>query len=111
MSHSVRRWLRPPIAAAGLLLAGLDAVGAAQASEVHAVNNSYTPATMRVSVGTTVRFVNDDADLHTVTQKGGGFDSGLLFQGDAWSYTFSVPGTYEYVCLPHPFMTGTITVE
>ena len=24
--------------------------------------------------------------------------------------TFTAPGTYSYLCTPHPFMTGTVTV-
>ena len=32
--------------------------------------------------------------------------------GERWSYTFSIPGTYEYHCLPHLIMGmhGTVVV-
>ena len=42
-----------------------------------------------------MRFVNDDGDIHTASQVGGGFESGLLFSHDAWTYRFDQPGTYE----------------
>ncbi|HYF75754.1 MAG TPA: plastocyanin/azurin family copper-binding protein, partial [Symbiobacteriaceae bacterium] len=32
-------------------------------------------------------------------------------KGDTFSFTFSTPGTYQYRCRQHPFMTGTIIVE
>ena len=90
---------------------GASTVAALQQPEVHAVNSLYEPVTITVSAGTTVRFINDDNDIHTITARGGGFDSGLMFQGQIWTYTFNNPGTYEYFCLPHPWMVGTIVVE
>ena len=27
-----------------------------------------------------------------------------------WTYQFTAPGTYQYVCTLHPLMTGSITV-
>jgi plastocyanin len=98
------------LALAVALLLGAS-VAAAQQPEVHAKDNAYQPDALTVPVGTTVRFVNDDADIHTFTARNGSFDSNLLFQGQTWQYVFSNPGSYEYFCLPHPWMMGTITVE
>lgn len=39
----------------------------------------------------------------------GFFSSGILFDG-MFTTTFSEPGTYEYVCLIHPEMEGTVRV-
>lgn len=36
--------------------------------------------------------------------------SGVLWEG-TWSITFTEPGTYNYACLIHPRMVGTVTVE
>ncbi len=98
-------------AAACALALGASAATAVQQPEVRMVNNVYEPAELAVSAGTTVRFVNDDADIHTFTARDGTFDSNLLFQGQVWQYVFNNPGTYEYFCLPHPWMVGTITVQ
>lgn len=46
--------------------------------------------------------------LHQVTSEGR-FDSGIT-GGGTYSHTFDEPGTYEYTCSVHRYMTGTVTV-
>jgi plastocyanin len=71
----------------------------------------YSPVTFAVKVGTTVTCVNHDGTTHTVTSKGSSlFDSGNIPTGGTFSYTFTQPGTYQYYCTTHPWMTGTIVV-
>ncbi|MEE9164147.1 MAG: cupredoxin family copper-binding protein [Thermoplasmata archaeon] len=78
---------------------------------------AYGPSELTVSVGTTITWVNMDGVMHTVSFGGHeddhawGPDSGPLYHMGAWSYTFMEPGTYEYHCDPHPWMTGTVIVE
>ena len=87
--------------------------------DVAIVNYAYSLSEVRVSVGATVTWVNMDGVMHTVSfgghgdghQAGPGVDSGPLYHMDVWSYTFVEPGTYEYHCDPHPYMTGKIIVE
>jgi plastocyanin len=98
-------------AACAVLVLGSSFASADQQIEVRMRNNLYLPDTLTIAAGTAVRWVNDDADVHTISQAGGGFESGLLFARDAWTYTFNDPGTYEFYCLPHPYMRGTITVQ
>lgn len=64
-----------------------------------------------VAVGTTVIVTNDDSATHTWTEPNGAFDSGALAPGDSFEFTFTEPGTFDYVCNFHPSMTGTITVS
>ncbi len=40
----------------------------------------------------------------------GFFSSGITFDGQ-FTMTFAAPGTYEYVCLIHPEMEGTVRVS
>lgn len=63
-----------------------------------------------VAVGTTVVVTNTDSAQHTWTAVDGSFDSGALGAGDAFEFTFTEPGEYEYFCSFHPSMTGTIVV-
>ena len=71
---------------------------------------AYAPARVTVPAGTTIHWINRDTMGHTVTSSEGKWDSGLLQPGESWSRHFDTPGTYPYVCTPHPFMTGTVVV-
>ena len=41
------------------------------------------------------------------------FDSGDIGPGGSFTWTFTEPGEYRYICIPHEgaAMTGTITVR
>ncbi len=71
----------------------------------------YSVNVLTVPVGTTVEWVNNDDQAHTVTDVEGLFDSGTMGQGDRFSFTFDTPGTYEYFCIPHPWMRARVVVE
>lgn len=75
-------------------------------------NFAFGPATLAVKMGTTVTWTNQDADPHTVTSQGSGgpLKSAALTTGQSYSYTFTTPGTYAYLCTIHPFMTAKVTV-
>jgi plastocyanin len=78
----------------------------------------FTPDVLKIKVGTTVTFVNTDGNTHTVTSVKPGttdadgiFDSGMIKAGKTFSFTFDKPGTYEYICMIHTHMRGTINVS
>lgn len=71
---------------------------------------AFAPATLTITVGDTVTWTNQDAVAHTATSTAGVFDSGDLEQGESYSATFTAPGTYDYLCTPHPSMTGRVVV-
>ncbi len=73
-------------------------------------NFAYQPAHIQVRVGTTVTWTNQDSVPHSVTFKNGMKDSGLLSQGQSFSYTFNTPGAYQYYCTVHPYMVAVVTV-
>lgn len=64
---------------------------------------------LTIKAGTTVTWMNYDTMPHTVT--GGPLDSGILNHHGEYSFTFTEPGTYEYICELHPTMRHTIIVE
>lgn len=72
-------------------------------------NFTFSPATLAVAAGTTVTWTNEDTAAHTVVSET--FSSGNLAKGQAYSFTFSTPGTYDYNCGLHPTMTGTVIVQ
>ncbi|WP_309235855.1 cupredoxin domain-containing protein [Amycolatopsis sp. SID8362] len=73
---------------------------------------AFAPASTTVKKGTTVTWTNQDQDAHTVTSTGSGgpLRSPTLQTGQSYQYTFTTPGTFEYLCTIHPFMTATVTV-
>ena len=79
---------------------------------VSIMNFAFSPAALTVKAGTTVTWTNKDSDAHTVTSQGSGgpLASAALSTGQSYSYTFTKPGTYSYLCTIHPFMTATVTV-
>ena len=56
-------------------------------------------------------WTNKDDIPHTIAAVSKQFKSKALDTGDAYSFTFTTPGAYEYFCSLHPHMTGTIVVE
>jgi amicyanin len=79
-------------------------------TQVRIVNSAFTPANIQVKAGTTVTWTNQDTAPHTVTFRNGMKDSGLLRKGQSFSYTFTSPGTYDYYCTVHPYMTAVVNV-
>lgn len=74
----------------------------------------FVPATLEVSVGDTIVWVNEDLVPHTATAIVDGtalFDSGVFPANASWKYVAVKPGTIPYVCLLHPTMKGTLIVR
>jgi plastocyanin len=72
---------------------------------------AFKPAILNIPVGSTVVWFNNDSVIHTVTARNNSFDSGSLAGGDTFSHTFKEKGIFEYYCIPHPYMTGKVTIE
>ena len=71
---------------------------------------SFSPPLLTVPVGTTVTWVNDDGEPHTVVESGALFKSHALDTGDKFSFTFTTPGKFQYFCTIHAHMVGAIVV-
>lgn len=79
-------------------------------------NACYIPHTVTVNSGDTVLWDNVDEAAHTVNSitdgaPDGMFDSGLVLVNESYEFTFQDPGTYEYFCIVHPWMVGTVVVN
>ena len=73
---------------------------------------SFSPAKIVVIIGVnnTVTFINKDTATHTVTATDSSFNSGDINAGQSWTYTFSTAGTFDYYCIYHSWMKGTVVV-
>jgi plastocyanin len=85
--------------------------GEVETTEVIMQNYRFLPQDIRVSVGDTVTWTNNDRVTHTVTADNGAFDSGEFGPGETFSYTYEQEGIFGYSCTIHPGMIGTVTVE
>lgn len=79
--------------------------------EVKINNFAFTPATLTVSAGTQVTWTNNDEIPHNVVSDDKAIKSKVLDTDEKFSFTFSKPGTYSYVCSIHPRMKGKIVVQ
>ena len=102
-------------AACGPLVAPLVLPAWAQnkpASGISIDNFTFGPARLTVKAGTTVTWTNRDDIPHGIGSADNAFArSKALDTDDAFSFTFTTPGTYQYFCYIHPHMVGTIVVE
>jgi amicyanin len=96
-----------PLVAAIILPAGAQNAPAAIGID----NFTFNPQQLTVKTGTTVTWTNKDDIPHAIAAVNREFKSKALDTGDAYSFTFTTPGTYAYFCSLHPHMTGTIVVE
>lgn len=131
-----RRFLRRvgAIGAVGLavpVLAGCQILAARDDTRVTVditKGHRFEPAGLTIPLGATVVWDNKSNIRHAVTTDPSDledgeaitlpkyvrpFGSGDLFPGDTWALTFTIPGTYVYVCPYHNDrgMVGTVIVE
>src|SRR6516162_11927020 len=88
----------------------------------------FKPARVVVHAGDTVEWKNSSTAAHTVTADArraaegkevvlpagaAPFDSGTVTPGNSYRHTFTAPGTYKYICVPHVDlgMVGEIIVQ
>lgn len=79
-------------------------------------NPDYEPDEAVISQGHIIKWMNDDQVPHTATSSvdfGETFDTGLLNVGESYKLDTDKLdlGTYEYMCIVHPWMVSTIIIE
>jgi plastocyanin len=111
----------------GLITLAVLAFGAlaapAQAADVTIKNFAFMPSSITIGQGDTVNWTWAGPDTnHSVTAKAGQADSfdsdpgktpSSLDHppGDTFSHTFNTPGTFNYMCKVHSFMSGKVIVN
>jgi plastocyanin len=105
---------------AGLLavsLAALPIVASAQQAPLPQAMVELNPSDINtwgfsavVPVGGSITWTNMGAQGHSVTSTDGSFDTGLVAPGSSASIEFDAEGSFSYVCMPHPWMKGSVTV-
>ena len=77
-------------------------------------SSGFSPVRLVVVLGVnnTVTWINDDSVDQTVTSTSFSepFNSGNLSPQQAFAFTFTQPGTFDYVSIYYPWMKGTVVV-
>ena len=104
------------LAGLGVVLVTLAPQALAADTTVSMIDDSFQPATITITVGDTVTWVNNEDRPHTATAEDGSFDSGTLELNGQFSHTFTSAGTFAYFCEFHGAaggvgMSGTVIVQ
>lgn len=121
-----RRAFTEMLATLGVIIAS-PALAQGKTVEVSIKNNPkgmFVPSTVNISVGDTVKWTNHGLIMHSVTFDAAQaaaasevvlapFGSGNMEEDATFSHTFTVKGTYKYVCKFHEAMgmVGTVVVS
>lgn len=91
---------------------GVQAIPVTPPQSMSTVRKQFTPRVLATTVGSEVRFPNQDPILHNAfsTSKENAFDVGLYAQGDGQAVTFKNPGYVRVYCNVHHSMIGHILV-
>ena len=77
----------------------------------------FIPSTVTIDVGGEVIWENNDTAAHTITSgtavdgPDGHWDSSLVMAGSTFSHMFDEAGTFDYFCMVHPWMAGSVVVS
>jgi plastocyanin len=80
-------------------------------AKVSIVNFMFTPEEITIAPGESVIWTNDDGAPHGLVYEDGAKGTDLLLPGASFSRQFDRPGTYDYSCAVHPYMTGRVVVR
>ena len=70
---------------------------------------AFSPGTVTIHKGDTVKWVNKEAAVHTISALG--FSSPSLRQDATYEHTFNEAGSFNYVCGIPPFMAGRVIAQ
>ena len=105
------RKLSAALLIAGAVLVGAAPAGAATTKTVKVFGSAFSPKTVTVTAGDTVKWVNSDNDNHQIYADHGEFVSAILRPRQTFSFTFRAAGTYTYKDELHPKIRGTVIVK
>ena len=108
------RLIRLALPLALLIAFALASPAAAAELRVDALDYKFVAAFQHVEVGDSVawNFQNDGHTSTSVARQAERWDSGSVAAGGVYRHTFTRPGRYQYICIPHQTfpMRGVIEV-
>ena len=107
----MKKLLLPFVALAVLAVGAAPATPASTATKtVQIKRSSFSPATVTIKTGDTVKWINSDTQNHQVVSNNGSFVSAILGPGKTYSHRFDASGTYRYHDGLNAAVKGTVTV-
>ena len=82
----------------------------AAGAKISIVNFEFMPRVVSIAPGESVTWNNNDGSPHALVFSDGSSGSGTLFPGKTFRRTFDRPGSYDYFCSIHTYMTGRVEV-
>ena len=103
------RRLAVPVA----VLAALAVAAPAQSATINVriTKTGFSPSSVRINFGDTVKWTNADSANHQVVADNGSFASPILKPGESYSFTFKTAGRFPYHDAIHPALKGVIRVN
>ena len=87
------------------------AIGKVSGAKVSIANFAFAPTEITIAPGESVTWTNDDGAPHGLEFDDNAPGTNLLLPGASFSRQFDRPGTYDYNCSVHPYMTGRVIVR
>ena len=103
------RRLAVPVA----VLAALAVAAPAQSATINVriTKTGFSPSSVRIDFGDTVKWTNADSTNHQVVADSGSFASPILKPSQSYSFTFKTAGRFPYHDAIHPSLKGVIRVN
>lgn len=81
-----------------------------QTYNINIYNDRFEPNSLEITKGSTVSWTNQDSIVHSATANDVSWDSGDIFPGNSWGYTFDSIKTENYYD-KYLYFTGSIIVK
>jgi plastocyanin len=108
----MKKLFLPFVAVAALAVGAAPATPASTATAtVQIKRSSFSPTTVTIKTGDTVKWVNTDTRNHQVVSNNGSFVSPILGPGKSYSHRFNAAGTYRYHDGLNAAVRGTVKVN
>ncbi|PZQ16210.1 MAG: amicyanin [Ancylobacter novellus] len=91
--------------------------GAGGTQQIEIKDMAFGTPEVTIKVGESVTWTNKDEIAHNVHMRTGPMKGNpkaqgpMLSQNQTYTLKFNEPGTYIYICTPHPMMKGKVIVE
>jgi len=83
----------------------------ASGARVSIANFAFAPQQIAIEAGQSVTWTNDDGAPHGLAYTDGSTGTDLLLPGATFSRRFDNPGSFDYVCTVHPYMSARVLVR